>query len=353
LSGEHILWNFFTASKRRREKRIREMSDPVHLAAILRGCERILISVHKSPDGDALGSQLALMLALEKLHKKVTAHNLDPVPEIYRFLPNADRIKTGLSVQGRYDAYIVVDADPSRTGLFDKEYPADSVINIDHHVTNSHEWPLTWLDPNAAACGEMIYNLIRELGVTIDRDIALCLYTAIFTDTGSFRYSNTSPASMKIAAEMLEVGADPWIVTENVYESFAYRRLKLLGEVLAGMERTEDGRVAWVVVTDALFRKTGTTAEDTDSFINFVRSVKGVEVAVLIRQTGESQYKLSLRSKGRIDLSGLAQSFGGGGHKNAAGGIMNGALEDVKRTVVSRVAKAISDQLDDGGINLD
>lgn len=329
------------------------MSDPVRIAEALRGCNRILISAHKSPDGDTLGSQLALMLALEKLHKTVTSHNLDPVPEIYQFLPHADRIKTGLPVPGYYDAYIVVDADPPRTGLFDKKYPADILINIDHHITNPCEWPLTWLDPDASACGEMIYKLIQELNVDIDRQIALCLFTAIFTDTGSFRYSNTKPESMKIAADMIEAGADPWLVTENVYESFAFRRLKLLGAVLVGMERSTDGRIAWVVVTDELYDQTGTTAEDTDSFINFVRSVKGVEVAVLIRQTGESQWKLSLRSKGRIDLSSLAQSFGGGGHKNAAGGVMNGILEDVKKTVISSLALAVSAQLGDRSANLD
>lgn len=325
------------------------MSDVARIAEILKGCKTILVSAHKSPDGDALGSQLALVLALEKLNKTVTAHNLDPVPEIYHFLPHADRIKTGLPVQGRYDAYIVVDADPPRTGLFDKTYPADILINIDHHVTNPREWPLTWLDPDAAACGEMVYKLIQELGVAIDRNIALCLYTAVFTDTGSFRYSNTKPESMKIAAAMLEAGADPWLVTENVYESFAYRKLKLLGAVLDRMERSEDGRVAWVAITDELFRQTGTTAEDTDNFINFVRSVKGVEVAVLFRQTGESQFKLSLRSKGRIDLTVLARSFGGGGHRNAAGGAVNGALEDVKRTVINDVVKAVRAQLGDGG----
>jgi phosphoesterase RecJ-like protein len=154
---------------------------------------------------------------------------------------------------------------------------------------------------------------------------------------------------MKIAAAMLEAGADPWVVTENVYESFAFRRLKLLGAVLAGMERSKDGRVAWVAVTHELFHQTGTTAEDTDSFINFVRSVKGVEVAVLFRQTAEAQYKLSLRSKGRVDLSGLAQSFGGGGHKNAAGGIVDGPFEEVKNKVISGVEKAVMAQLGCGG----
>ena len=329
------------------------MNDPTRIITALSQCRTILISAHKSPDGDALGSQLALMLALEKTGKTVTAHNLDPVPEIYRFLPHAGRIKTGAPVPGRYDAHIVVDADPPRTGLFDKTYPADVLINIDHHITNPREWPLTWLDPEASACGEMIYKLVRELGAPLDRDIALCLYTAIFTDTGSFRYSNTTPESMKIAATLLEAGADPWLVTENVYESFAFKRLKLLGTVLAGMERSPDGRIAWVVVTEELYRQTGTTAEDTDNFVNFVRSVKGVEVAVLFRQTAPKEYKISLRSKGRVDLSGLAQSLGGGGHKNAAGGQIKGPLDEVKRNVVSEIEKTVEAQFRNGATTSD
>jgi phosphoesterase RecJ-like protein len=325
------------------------MSDVATIAAALKACNTILISAHKSPDGDALGSQLALMLALKKMGKTVIAHNLDPVPEIYRFLPQNDQIRVGKPVQGRYDAHVVVDADPPRTGLFEGAYPADVLINIDHHITNPREWPLTWLDPDASACGEMIYTLVRELGVALDRDIALCLYTAIFTDTGSFRYTNTSPASMKISAILLEAGADPWLVTENVYESFAFRRLKLLGNVLSGMEMSEDGTIAWVVVTEELYRKTGTTAEDTDNFVNFVRSVKGVEVAVLFRQTAAQEYKISLRSKGRVDLSQLAQSLGGGGHKNAAGGTIKGVLKDVVNTVLSEAGKAVASQLGPGG----
>ncbi len=319
------------------------------IAAALKGCTSVLISTHKSPDGDALGSQLGLMLALEKMGKTVVAHNLDPVPEIYRFLPQNGRIRVGKPVQGRYDAFIVVDSDPPRTGLFDKTYPADVLINIDHHVTNPLAWPLTWLDSAASATGEMVYGLIQELGVRTDRDIALCLYTAIFTDTGSFRYSNTTPESMKIAATLLETGADPWLVTENVYESFSYPRLKLLGTVIADMERSADGRTAWVVVTDELYRRTNTTAEDTDNFVNFVRSVKGVEVAVLFRQTGNAQYKISLRSKGRVDLSRLAQSFGGGGHKNAAGGVLDGTLEEVKKRVLGDVEKTIAAQMGNKG----
>ncbi|MCK9419475.1 MAG: bifunctional oligoribonuclease/PAP phosphatase NrnA [Nitrospirae bacterium] len=321
------------------------MSNCTSIAAALKECTTILISTHKSPDGDALGSQLGLMLALEKMGKTVIAQNLDPVPEIYRFLPWNERIKIGKPVQGRYDAFIVVDADPPRTGLFDKTYPADILINIDHHITNPLAWPLTWLDTAASAAGEMIFRLVQELGVRIDRDIALCLYTAIFTDTGSFRYSNTTPESMKISAALLEAGADPWLVTENVYESSSYPRLKLLGTVITNMQRSEDGRTAWVVVTEELYRRTGTTAEDTDNFVNFVRSTRGVEVAILFRQTGSAQYKISMRSKGRVDLSGLAQSFGGGGHKNAAGGVLDGSLEEVKKRVLGDVEKTIAAQM--------
>jgi len=321
------------------------VSDLEDIIAELKRCHSILISVHISPDGDALGSQLALMFALKKLNKTVTVHNLDPVPEIYRFLPFAETIKTGRPVTGRYDAYVVLDSDPPRTGLFDDAYPADTLINLDHHVTNRSAWRHTWLDTAATATGEMVYKLIQRLGVPIDRDIALCLYTAIFTDTGSFRYSNTTPESMRISATLLEAGADPWIVTENVYESFAFRRLKLLGSVLSGIERSKDGKIAWVVVTNELYDQTGTKAEDTDNFVNFVRSIKGVEAAVLFRQTGPAQYKVSLRSKGRVDLSELARLFGGGGHKNAAGCVVNGVIEEVKMRVISELENIISTQL--------
>ncbi len=321
------------------------MSDPRTIIAALQSCKTILISVHKSPDGDALGSQLALMLALEKMGKTVTVHNLDPVPEIYRFLPHQARITSGPAVAGRFDAMIVLDADPPRTGLFSGEYPAATLINIDHHITNPVIWPLTWLAAAASATGEMIYKLVTQAGLPIDRDMALCLYTAIFTDTGSFRYSNTSPECMRISATLLEAGADSWLVTEHVYESYSFNRLKLLGVVLGDMERSPDNRIAWVVVTDELYQKTGTTSEDTDNFVNYVRSVSGVEVAILFRQTAQKQYKISLRSKGRVDISSLAQALGGGGHKNAAGSTLDGTLEDVKRKVLGEVAKVILSQM--------
>jgi bifunctional oligoribonuclease and PAP phosphatase NrnA len=324
------------------------MSEPAGLIAALKECKTVLISVHKNPDGDALGSQLGLMLGLEKMGKIVFAHNLDPVPEIYRFLPGTDRIMTGPIVKGTYDAFLVLDADPPRTGLFNGSWPARTLINIDHHVTNPREWQLTWLDPDATATGEMIYRLLTGLKVPIDKDMAICLYTAIFTDTGSFRYSSTTPESMRIAATLIEIGAEPWMVTENVYESYAFKRINLLGKVLAGIERSQDGKIAWVLVTEDLYRQTGTSAEDTDNFVNFVRSIKGVEVAILFRQTGAAQYKISLRAKGRVDLSGLATSLGGGGHKNAAGGVLEGSFTAIRDKVLNAVSQSLETQLGKG-----
>lgn len=311
------------------------------IVTALKKAGTVLISVHKNPDGDALGSQIGLMVALEKLGKKVTAHNLDPVPEIYRFLPQASRVKTGRPVQGAYDALVVLDSDPPRTGLFDDGYPAKTLINVDHHMTNSRIWPLTWLDPDASATGEMIYTMVTRLGVPLDREIALCLYTAILTDTGSYRYSNTTSKCMRISADLLDTGADPWLVTENVYESFAYKRIKFLGQVLSDMARSEDGRIAWVVITDELYRASGTSAEDTENFINFVRSVKGVEVAVLFRQTAPAQYKVSFRSKGRADVAVVATMFGGGGHKNAAGCVVEGTADEIIGTVIGAVSRSL------------
>jgi phosphoesterase RecJ-like protein len=322
------------------------MSDPGSVIAALAHCRTVLISVHKNPDGDALGSQLGLMLALEKLGKQVTAHNLDPVPEIYRFLPASGRITSGPNVPGTYDAFLVLDADPQRTGLFNGAWPSRTLINIDHHVTNQKEWAITWLDPEATATGEMIYRLITKAGISIDRDIALCLYNAIFTDTGSFRYSNTTAESMRIAAALIDAGADPWLVTENVYESFAFRRISLLGQVLSGAQRSPDGRIAWVLVTEEMYRQTGTSAEDTDNFVNFVRSIKGVEIAILFRQTAAAQYKISLRSKGRVDLTGMATTLGGGGHKNAAGGVIEGTFPEVRDRVIAAAARELAAQLD-------
>jgi phosphoesterase RecJ-like protein len=186
----------------------------------------------------------------------------------------------------------------------------------------------------------MVYELIRAWGLPISREIALCLYTTLLTETGSFRYSNTKPATLRMAADLLECGVDPAQVSQALYDRNSPGRLKLLGELLSGMERHASGKIAWVTVTQAIFRATGTTAEDTDEMVNYPRSLKGVEVAVLFREVTPTQYKVSLRSQGRVNVANVAEQFGGGGHRNAAGCTVQGDLAGVKSRVIGLVAEA-------------
>ncbi|MHB8172998.1 MAG: DHH family phosphoesterase [Nitrospirota bacterium] len=307
------------------------------VAEAIRNLDSLLISTHVSPEGDAIGSELGLALSLIKMGKKVSILNADPVPEFLQFLPGAELIKTGTEIKEPYDALVVVDCEPERTGLKLKDAPGLKTINIDHHVTNPKTANVYWVNPEAAAAGEMVYDLLIFMDAPIDKDIATNLYTCIFTDTGSFRYTNTDADALAKSAKLLSYGVDTWKVAENVYETKSFGRMKLLGLVLADMEISLDGLVSWVTVKEEFYRMTGTKAEDTDGFINYPRAVKGVEVAVLFREAGPDKVKISFRSKGRANVSTLAESFGGGGHPNASGVIMDMPLDKTKDFVLPRV----------------
>lgn len=306
-----------------------------------------LIVSHINPEGDALGSELAMALTLEKLGKKVTIWNLDPVPEIYRFLPHSERIHHSKEIEGEYDILLLVDCGNfERTGLIEQEkIPAGEVFVVDHHLTESPLKEKGWINPDASSTGEMIYELINLLGVDIDKDIAVNLYTAILTDTGSFRYSSTNPRALKIAGDLVEKGVSPSEIAGNVYESLPFRKLKLLGLALRTAERSPDGRVAWITVSQRMFRLTESGPEDTDEFVNSLRAIKGVEVAIFFRQKGPEVFKISLRSKGRVDVARIAESMGGGGHKNAAGCELKGSLTSIKKKVVKTVEEAIEEKI--------
>ena len=315
------------------------MGDVREVAEAIKGFESFVISAHVNPEGDAIGSVVGLALALKKLGKKVTAISKDPVPEFLHFLPGVDMVRIEDSIKEPHDAFIVVDCDPERTGIRDLgSAPVKKIINIDHHVTNRKTSDIWWVDPEAAAAGEMVYDLIDYLNIPIDADIATNLYTCIFTDTGSFRYTNTDEAALSKSARLISYGVDTWQIAENVYESKSFGRMKLLGLVLSTIEQSDDGRVSWVVVREEFYKATGTSAEDTDGFINYPRAVKEVEVAVLFREAGD-KVKLSLRSKGRVDVSLLAQELGGGGHPNASGAVMDMGLEDAMARVVPMVTE--------------
>ena len=308
----------------------------------LRKYDRFLIACHENPEGDAIGSELALALALRKMGKTATVLNADPVPRNLRFLKGADTVV--FEEDGsKYDVAVVVDCGSiDRTGSVGPEILKPRVrIIIDHHHTNGESGPLALVDPDAAAAGLLIYKVLVALGVEIDRDIAENIYTAVLTDTGSFRYGNSSQEAFYTAGEMVRLGVDPWAVSEQVYETQSFNRLGLLGRVLSSLEIAFDGKVAAITTLRADLNEFKATKDDLEGFINYPRSVLGAEAAIAFREESDGVFRVSFRSKGRVDVSLAAAGFGGGGHRNAAGCTVLGALEEVKR----RVFEAIGAQL--------
>ncbi len=322
------------------------MSEMREAMAAIKKARSVVIATHVSPEGDAIGSELGLAISLTKMGKEVSVINSDPVPEFLRFLPGVAMVIRGERIERPSDLLIVVDCEPGRTGLKELEKaPVGKILNIDHHITNPRAADINWVDPEAAAAGEMVYDLLAAMDAPIDKDVATNLYTAIFTDTGSFRYSNTDEAALAKSGRLLSYGVNPWAVSENIYETKSFGRMRLLGLVLSGLERNDDGRVAWVTVRESHYRSTGTSAEDTDGFVNYPRSVRGVEVALLFREVVPDKVKVSLRSKGRVDVSALAASIGGGGHPNASGAVMTGTVDGVKAEVVGRTDALVKQAL--------
>lgn len=307
-----------------------------------------IISGHINPEGDSIGSCLALALGLKKMGKKdVCVVSRDPIPEAMRFLPSSKTIKQR-PPKKKFDVAIIVDCNEvARTG-FDG-FNAGKLAVIDHHVLPSgaakadffRSVSASLVDPDAAAAGLLVYHVLTALKVPIDRNMATNLYTAILTDTGGFRYSNASAEALKVASRMVESGARPWDISKKIYESVPYRSMKLLGLSLATLERKNG--IAWIKTTKAMFKKTSTTAEHSEDFVDFPRKVKGVEVAVFFRQDSGRSYKLSLRSKGRINVQKIAKSFGGGGHVAAAGCTIRGSLIEVQDKVFKAVKKAMKE----------
>lgn len=297
-----------------------------------------LITTHESPDGDAVGSSLALANYLCEIGKDVVVHFCDPVPELYRFLPLADHVLATIPDRD-FDLCFVLDvgefrragkqiADCKRIGSF---------INIDHHKTSELFGLVNLIDVKAAATGVLIYRLINEAGGTISLATATCIYVALATDTGSFRYSNANPEAFTVAGEMIEKGVNAWDVSMRLYESQPRTRIELLSLALATLYFSDCGRFASITVTLDMYDKTGTDAELTDGFVNYPRSVSGVEVAIFFRQISETSFKAGFRSKGTVDVSRLAEGFGGGGHHNAAGCIVEGNIDEVREKVFSHI----------------
>jgi len=298
-----------------------------------------------NPDGDALGSQIALYSLLRDMGKSVEAVNTDPVPRIYRFLPLCDVIRLherGRSYRPEY--LIVLDAGGlERIGddLVKSIKAERGILNIDHHSECLPFGDLNFIDPEACATSEIILRLIRLTGIPIGRERAICLYTGILTDTGGFRFSNTTPSCLRAAADLVQEGVDVQRIYEAVYETNTFGRVKLLGEALNTLRLDESGRIAWIYVTEEMFRRTGTGAEDLEGFINHARSVDGVEVAMMFVEMDGSKTKVSLRSKDEVNVARIASVFGGGGHERAAGCTVDLPLHQAIKAVMGAVKEAL------------
>jgi phosphoesterase RecJ-like protein len=316
--------------------------DLSEICRVLREKNRFLIACHENPEGDAIGSELALALALRKMGKTATVLNADPVPANLLFLPGAGTVVFAED-GSKYDVGVVVDCgSPERTGRVGQELrKCPLLINIDHHRTNGDLGDLALVDPDAAATGLLIHRVLSAMGYEIDLDVATNIYVAVLTDTGSFHYGSSSPEAFEVAGEMVRRGVDPWAVAEQVYETQSARRLRLLGRVLASLEVSADGRVACITTMREDLREFASGKDALEGFINYPRSIVGVEVAVSFREE-EGVFRVSFRSKGRVDVSAVAVRFGGGGHRNAAGCTVPGTLADVKKSVLEALAAVLS-----------
>lgn len=297
-----------------------------------------IVASHIDPEGDAIGSSLAIYYALKNLGKKVCVYNESPLPKILKFLPGSDEIVSEIYSPDEYDCIFIVDCgDIERVGKLRGRLEKLRIINIDHHSTNTNFGHINVVNKNAAAAGEVVYELLEQLGFPITVEMAVNLYTAILVDTGSFRYSSTSSKSFEICGKLLEYGVQPWEVSKNIYESYPFERMKLLGMVLNTVELAMNNRVALMHVTKEMFKSANASEDLTEGFVNFGRAIEGVEISILFKEVGEDVYKLSIRSKGLFDVAQIAIKLGGGGHRNAAGCTVRGNLLDVKEKVVNTI----------------
>ncbi len=306
----------------------------------LNNCEKVLLASHSNPDGDAIGSLLALGLYLTDMKKAVTMFNESPIPAVYRFLPAVDRVVGHLGYHLDYDTVIVLDCgDIRRIGdVSERICRMPLIINIDHHTTNTGFGHVRKIDTDACATAEIVYRIMKGMGGVITRDIACSIYTGILTDTGSFRFSNTNRAAFAICEEMVEKGVNPFRIAQHVYGTYSLGRIKLLNLALDTIEISQNGKLSLMTVTRDMLDETHTQPRDADGIINYARNIEDVKVAVMIQENingkdtmnDPDQYHVSLRSDGTVDVGAIAASFGGGGHTSAAGFNIIKSLKDLK-----------------------
>ena len=309
---------------------------------------RIVLACHINPDGDTLGCILALAHAFWELKKDVTLLSSDGVPEIYRWMPGANMVETSTERRD-FDLAIVCDAGAlNRVG--EKVLPAvtsaPKLINIDHHISDGPFGDIQIVSPAASATAELIWDLIKELGVQVEREladraIADCLMTGIITDTGSFRYLNVTPKTFRIAAELQELGALPSPIYELVFENRSFQSQKLLGRALDSLQLTSCGKIAWGHVRASDFEEFNADDVETEGIVNHIRAVQTAFIGILFREVPGKKVRISLRARDGADVNKIAQVFGGGGHKLASGCALEPPLDEVERRVVAEAVRQL------------
>lgn len=298
------------------------------------------ITTHVKPDGDGVGSSLGLCWLLRSLGKEAEVVVRGQVPPAYMSLPGADEIRDVTYLNGKYDAVFVIEcSDLARPGIagLDQQF----TVNIDHHATSEHFGTINWIDSTASAVGEMIYNLCKAIGGRITKEIAECVYLALVTDTGSFHFPNTSDRTLKVASELIKAGAKPERIGEAVYNNYPWSRIELMRRVLETVKRDETGRIASMRQTLEMQESSEAIDGDNNGFVNIPLAAREVKAVVYMREVGPNQFRASLRSKGDINVARVAESFGGGGHKNASGLSIAGDWDEKENEIVAALAEAI------------
>ena len=290
---------------------------------VIREGERFLVCSHSRPDGDAVGSVLAMGMFLQQLGKRADLVTADRIPAVYRNLPGADNYRTALRVHGPYDAAVLLECDSfERTRLRGLEQ--FTIVNIDHHASGRPWGHINWIDRDAVSVGELVYRLLKAAGATITPQIATCLYTTLMTDTGGFIYGGLRASTFALAEALTRAGAEPARIAKDTYFRVPMSKLLLLGAALTNLHR--EGRLAWLWITHHDMVRTCAAEEDCEGIVNYALSVAGVEAAVFLRELPEQRIRISLRSKNKINVAAIAEGLGGGGHEAAAGCTLDGPL---------------------------
>ncbi len=298
------------------------------------------ITTHIKPDGDGVGSSLGLCWLLRSLGKSAEVIVRGDIPVSYRSLPGADGIRDVETLDKQYDAVFVIEcSDLERPGI--KGLENQFTVNIDHHATSAHFGTINWIDSTASAVGEMIFNLCKAIGGRVTREIAECVYMALVTDTGSFHFSNTTDRTLKVASELIKAGAKPATISEAVYNNYPWSRIELMRQVLGTVRRDESGKVAMLRQTLEMRKIASAVDGDNNGFVNIPLAAREVLAVVYMREVGPDEYRVSLRSKGDINVAKVAEKFGGGGHRNAAGLRVEGVWDVKERELVEAVADAV------------